>query len=135
MEGAIANNIAKPGCLTECGNIKVPYPFGIGTECSLNLSFNLTCDTSSESARLLLGDGTIQIYDISDLEFRISTIVSYNCYNQNGFVDGYSFSGIDLQPVKEFTFSEKNRFTVIGCDDFASITGTIEDNFTSGCFG
>ena len=34
-----------------------------------------------------------------------------------------------------FTFSEKNKFTVIGCDDYALITGSEGDSYSSGCFG
>ncbi|KAK1411289.1 hypothetical protein QVD17_37836 [Tagetes erecta] len=134
VEGAITNNTAKPGCLTQCGNITVPYPFGIGIDCSLNLSFNVTCNVSSKPAQLLLADGTVRIYDISDLELRISTVVSYMCYNESGFVAGM-YSWTNLQKQKEFTFSEKNRFTVIGCDDYAWVTATLEDDFTGGCFG
>ncbi|GJY50909.1 retrotransposon protein, putative, ty1-copia subclass, partial [Tanacetum coccineum] len=37
--------------------------------------------------------------------------------------------------LKVFTFSEKNKFTVIGCDDSALITGQERDHYSSGCFG
>jgi hypothetical protein len=32
------NNTSKPNCQTHCGNITVPYPFGIGNEagCALD---------------------------------------------------------------------------------------------------
>ncbi|PWA95547.1 EGF-like domain-containing protein [Artemisia annua] len=30
------NNIAKPGCQPRCGNITVPYPFGIGKDTDIN---------------------------------------------------------------------------------------------------
>ncbi|KAK1411318.1 hypothetical protein QVD17_37866 [Tagetes erecta] len=126
------NNTAKPGCATQCGNITVPYPFGIGTNCSHSLSFNLTCNTSYEPPKLFLEN--VIIYSITDLELRIFTTFSYNCYDQNGLVDSY-LSWNDFRGLNEFTFSEKNKFTVIGCDDYAWITGTEEDDFTSGCFG
>ncbi|KAK9049887.1 hypothetical protein SSX86_031144 [Deinandra increscens subsp. villosa] len=127
-------NIAKPECATQCGGVTVPYPFGIGTDCSFNHSFIVSCDTSYEPPKLFLGDSNIRIYSISELELRIATIVSYNCYNESGHIDGYTVS-IDLRPVAELTFSEKNRFTVIGCDDYAFVTGTEKDDFTGGCFG
>ncbi|KAI7745328.1 hypothetical protein M8C21_023676, partial [Ambrosia artemisiifolia] len=125
---------AKPDCPTHCGNITVPYPFGIGPECSLAEAYNLTCNNTSsyEPPNLLPVDGNLRIYDISDSELRISTLVSYMCYNQSGFVDGNITS---VRTTEVFTFSEKNRFTVVGCDDYAYVTGTEEDDFASGCFG
>ncbi|KAK1411309.1 hypothetical protein QVD17_37856 [Tagetes erecta] len=130
------NNTSKPGCPTKCGDVTVPYPFGIGADCFLNISFNLTCNTSIEPPKLSFGDGSIRINNISDLELRISTIVSYNCYDQSGtLVEGYPYAWTRLGSQSGFTFSEKNMFTVIGCDDFALIARTEEDDFTSGCFG
>ncbi|TVU10466.1 hypothetical protein EJB05_43998, partial [Eragrostis curvula] len=56
--------IGLPGCNTTCGNMSVPYPFGIQPGCYRE-GYNLTCDTSSGgSPRLLLGDGTLRVVDI-----------------------------------------------------------------------
>ncbi|KAK1411315.1 hypothetical protein QVD17_37862 [Tagetes erecta] len=103
------NNTSKPGCPTKCGDVTVPYPFGIGADCFLNISFNLTCNTSFEPPKLSFGDGSIRIYNISDLELRISTIVSYNCYDQSGtLVVGYPYAWTSLGRQSGFTFSKKN---------------------------
>nr|CAB3452725.1 unnamed protein product [Digitaria exilis] len=47
-----------------CGDVVVPYPFGTRAGCYLP-GFNLTCDTSHESPRLFLGNGTLQVVSIS----------------------------------------------------------------------
>ncbi|GJS31039.1 kinase RLK-Pelle-WAK family protein [Tanacetum coccineum] len=124
------NYIAKQGCQTHCGNITVPYPFGIGkdTGCSLGSSFYVNCNTSFDPPKLFIKSGNIRIYNISDSELRIFTNVGYRCYDQNRSV--YIYPGTDLAGL--FTFSEKNKLTVIGCDDYALITGS---NYSSGCFG
>ncbi|KAD7477971.1 hypothetical protein E3N88_01107 [Mikania micrantha] len=75
-----------------------------------------------------------EIYNISDLELRILTIVSSQCYNQTGYVDGYT-SYTNIGRRKAFTFSTKNKFTVIGCDDYALISGIDDAYFSGGCFG
>ncbi|XP_076892680.1 wall-associated receptor kinase 2-like [Bidens hawaiensis] len=138
FQGAVTNNTAKPDCLTHCGNITIPYPFGIGTDCYLDHKFNLTCNTSNnEIPKLFLGEekNNIRIYNISDSEMRIFTQVSYRCYDQRNMSDDEFTSWTTLGTPKVFKFSEKNRFMVIGCDEFALITGAKEDDFTSGCFG
>ncbi|KAK1411257.1 hypothetical protein QVD17_37804 [Tagetes erecta] len=130
---ATISNIAKPGCPTHCGNITVPYPFGIGTKCSLDYSYAGTCNTSYEPPKLFHASGYVEVYNISDSEVRVATSVSYSCYNQRGALDGM-ISGFDLNLNKEYTFSVKNKFTVIGCDDYALLGGADETYFSGGCF-
>ncbi|KAI3795025.1 hypothetical protein L1987_37668 [Smallanthus sonchifolius] len=126
---------AKPNCPTQCGNITVPYPFGNGTDCSLDDSFNLICNTSTEPPKLFLGGGNIDIYNISDSDLRIFNIVSNQCYNQSVRPAHGITSWITLQKHIGFTFSTKNKLTVISCDDYALITGTYGADISSGCFG
>ncbi|KAM0038008.1 putative EGF-like domain, wall-associated receptor kinase, galacturonan-binding protein [Helianthus debilis subsp. tardiflorus] len=134
VDGATTNNTAKPNCPTRCGNITVPYPFGIGPECSLDYSHHLTCNTSYEPPKLFLGKGNMEIFNISDSELRIHTTISYRCYNQSGFTREHTtWSNLGDEGV--FTFSVKNKFTVVGCDDYALIAGTNGVDFSSGCFG
>ncbi|KAL6654990.1 hypothetical protein ACP70R_005816 [Stipagrostis hirtigluma subsp. patula] len=48
-----------------CGDVEVPYPFGITPNCSYPApGFNLTCDHTAHPPRLLLGDGTARVAGI-----------------------------------------------------------------------
>ncbi|XP_076895598.1 wall-associated receptor kinase 2-like [Bidens hawaiensis] len=134
LQGSTINNISKPNCPTHCGNVMVPYPFGIGndTGCALDNSFYVTCNKSYEPPKLFLLSGNIEIYNISDTEFRVGTAVAYRCYHKNGTIRSY----FDWwMRVGEFSFSQKNRFTVLGCDDLSTIRGTNGADFSSGCLG
>ncbi|KAL6844963.1 hypothetical protein ACP4OV_025622 [Aristida adscensionis] len=56
--------IGLPNCPTSCGDVEVPYPFGISPGCYLP-GFNLTCDTGHALPRLLLGNGVLRVVHIS----------------------------------------------------------------------
>ncbi|KAM0030107.1 putative protein kinase RLK-Pelle-WAK family [Helianthus debilis subsp. tardiflorus] len=134
LQGSNMNNIAKPNCPTHCGNVEVPYPFGIGndTGCALDNSFYVTCNTSYKDPKLFLRSSNIEIYNISDSEFRIGTGVAYKCYNQDGTIKEELDWWVRL---RTFTFSRKNTLTVLGCDDLSMIRGTNGADFTGGCLG
>ncbi|KAG1359750.1 putative Wall-associated receptor kinase-like 5 [Cocos nucifera] len=55
---------ALPGCPDKCGNIPVPYPFGIGPNCSRE-GFEITCSsTNSGSPRASISGLDIEVTDI-----------------------------------------------------------------------
>ncbi|XP_076917632.1 wall-associated receptor kinase 2-like [Bidens hawaiensis] len=128
------NSVAKPGCLAMCGNLSVPYPFGIGkdTGCSLDESFYVTCNTSYAEPKLFFQSSNIQIYNISDSEFRIATDsgVSYKCFNKDETLS-WDYGG--WYSISPFTFSTKNKFIVLGCDDYSLFSGTDGADISSGC--
>ncbi|WMV51858.1 hypothetical protein MTR67_045243 [Solanum verrucosum] len=127
-KGAI---VTKPGCAKQCGNVTVPYPFGIGSDCAFNVRFELDCNTSDDgSQKLILGENIV-VYDISDAEFRISNSFGWRCYNSSGAVIDESLGWTTLLESGPYSFSALNRLTVVGCDDYASITGP--NNFEYGC--
>ena len=36
--------LAKPGCDYMCGDVKIPFPFGLTDGCYLNKNFHITCE-------------------------------------------------------------------------------------------
>jgi Wall-associated receptor kinase galacturonan-binding len=89
-----AANVSLPGCPDSCGGTAIPYPFGIGPNCSMAMEyrlyssgFEIFCNTTKNSKHipyLMLNDDYWEILNISlNLgQIRvISSPISSQCYN------------------------------------------------------
>ncbi|KAL7133980.1 hypothetical protein ABFS83_12G175600 [Erythranthe nasuta] len=126
---------ATDDCESKCGNITVPYPFGIGLRsgCSLNPSFDVKCDDTFDPPKPYISTFNLQILEIRDDSVRIKNFVAKKCYNKLGNTTSENQPpDIDLSGMP-FTFSDANKFTVLGCDELGIIFGLEGRNFTNGC--
>ncbi|CAI9114841.1 OLC1v1015650C1 [Oldenlandia corymbosa var. corymbosa] len=124
--------IAKPSCLDHCGNVSIPFPFGIGENCyyrDQNSNFAVECNTS----KLKFQDSPFEITEISlEGQFRTMNYVGYNCYAHNRSIKSNSpWTSLGMP----FIFnSTSNKFTVIGCDSIAIVQGASNlREYTTGC--
>ncbi|KAF6174245.1 hypothetical protein GIB67_033777 [Kingdonia uniflora] len=134
---ASAASETKPGCQETCGNISIPYPFGIGADCSIGPWFNINCSTSSEPPIPFISTTKLQVVDISQTEVRISNTMSYtvafSCYSASGPRIRDVGGSISLAGMP-FTFSDtENKFIAVGCDTLAIILGSSGRNYSGGC--
>ncbi|GAB4859119.1 hypothetical protein Ancab_010584 [Ancistrocladus abbreviatus] len=109
--------LAKPGCLSKCGNVTIPYPFGIGKGCfSAHGEFSLKCVDN----QTILGDN-IEVSNIRiDGKMTISHFISYDCYKSGMRADRF----VDWLSLVNFTVSaEDNKLVALGCDTYATIRG------------
>ncbi|WMV31211.1 hypothetical protein MTR67_024596, partial [Solanum verrucosum] len=144
----MSNNMAKPGCQTKCGNLSVPYPFGIGIDagCSIHPIFDIRCNTSSNPPIAYLNTGAtnvlnittkpMEVIDISTSQIRIRNVLASKCYEENGELSAQQLVFLNTG-VSFFTLSEKdNKLILIGCDDLAMVFGFSlyeGKNFSTGC--
>ncbi|WMV51857.1 hypothetical protein MTR67_045242 [Solanum verrucosum] len=125
-----AANTTKPGCRKRCGNVTVPYPFGIGSDCAINSGFEVICNVSTDGTQKPL-IGSIEVYDISDAELRVENAIAWRCYNENGSMYRENLNWMYLGGSSyPYSFSARNMFILVGCDDNALITGP---NFGYNC--
>ncbi|XP_072986676.1 wall-associated receptor kinase 5-like [Typha latifolia] len=114
---AAAASMSLSSCQTTCGNINFSYPFGIDQGCFLE-GFNLTCDKISQPPKLFLGDGTIEVIDIS---MSLNTVrIKSKMISTTVIGRDFSDSWKGLPEKGPFVLSSKhNQFAVIGCDIYA----------------
>ncbi|CAL5350073.1 unnamed protein product [Camellia sinensis] len=134
---ASATSTEKPNCPKKCGDITIPYPFGIGNpRCSMNKSFLLKCNhskSSNSSSKLLLGDLQVLNISVEEGTVTVSTYVPYYCYNMSRIGLDYWSYQVNLTGTP-FTFSAtENRVIAIGCDTLGCITDIDGTQFVSGC--
>ncbi|XP_074275218.1 wall-associated receptor kinase 5-like [Silene latifolia] len=123
--------VTKPGCRSTCGDVTVPYPFGIGDDraCYLDFRYALTCNTSVSPPKLYVSDN--EIIEINGTLMRIKNFVKRECYDSDVGSEGDMRFDFRAYPV---VFSDtRNNFTAVGCDAAAIIDDSMETNFTSGC--
>jgi hypothetical protein len=120
-----------------CGNLNIPYPFGTSECCYPDSSFLITCNYSFGIPTPFLRKSNIAVRDISlDGELRILSSVAHDCYNESGFRVNRTKSQFT---VSKFPVSyTRNKFTVLGCDTYAYISGAVQatsrvKNYTTGC--
>ncbi|KAI5663342.1 hypothetical protein M9H77_22665 [Catharanthus roseus] len=97
-----------------------------------------TTTTSADESTISKGksspnlDALANVYEITDSQLRISNVIARKCYDRSGalVLDNPACTNLGSTP---YTFSEANKFTLIGCDDFALTSGIEGRNFTSGC--
>lgn len=125
---------SKPGCARRCGAVKIPYPFGIGSNCSITPAFTLSCNTTASPGRSLLQlavsqRDTYRVVNISASQIRIrNPIYATRCTKERLIPTNLTmdFSG------SPYTLSEANSVTQVGCTDLTVLEGFVHHHPSSG---
>ncbi|KAL0354643.1 UNVERIFIED_CONTAM: Wall-associated receptor kinase-like 8 [Sesamum radiatum] len=117
-------SITRPGCPTHCGDLEIPFPFGLGSNCSIDSQFfDIICDTSFNPPKAYIPINMLEVVEISGEQIRVKSPVSGRvCYNLTGLDDleprfGYNLSFLSTP----YTLSDANELTALGCDDMARV--------------
>ncbi|KAL2518937.1 putative wall-associated receptor kinase-like 13 [Abeliophyllum distichum] len=117
---AFAVRLSKPNCQEKCGNVTIPYLFGIGLECSANSSFTVSCRNITNPETPFLSSLNLEVLDIS-MDYSTITlnqpVSPLNCsLEQKGVYLGKSLSGTP------FIFSRLySVLAVLGCNNVVTL--------------
>ncbi|XP_059310855.1 wall-associated receptor kinase 2-like [Lycium ferocissimum] len=137
--GAMLPRIAKPNCNGSCGNISIPFPFGMTQDCFLERQFLVTCNYSFQPPKLFLWNTTIEITSISLAgQLKVLQFISRDCYH-DGIRAHRNTPWITLESL--FTVNSiANKFIAVGYDTYAIVQGyyrrynsSISHSYVTGC--
>lgn len=132
-EAAVVNELPAKDCDEHCGNISIPYPFGIREGCYKNETFLITCNRTHNTPIAFLGKGNVRVTDIwLSGELRAYAFVAYDCHKAHKLWNKSHFEPF-LQSRRFPVSSTRNKFTAIGCDTIAVIKGASGAIYTTGC--
>ncbi|KAJ3675679.1 hypothetical protein LUZ60_004721 [Juncus effusus] len=124
--------IAKPGCNETCGDVSIPYPFGIGSNCSAK-SFEINCTVTTGTYMPLIFGVKVLDISLSLGEIRVNNPISSQCYDSQNKTDNTIEWEWNLNPSFQFNH-ERNKFTVIGCNTLAFVKlHSQEKGYLGGC--
>jgi len=137
--------LSLPGCPDKCGDVTIPYPFGIGDGCaatSRNPSFAVTCNNTFQPPRPMIyapASNTSTPMEVIDIslehgEVSIYAPVGYSCFEPNtNTLDNYT-GEFSLEGTPLILSSTRNRFMAIGCSALGLIGASDPEFSVAGCF-
>ncbi|KAI6688588.1 hypothetical protein NL676_025416 [Syzygium grande] len=134
MALALATFTEKDNCVRTCGNVSVPFPFGLNESCARNSKLVLTCNHTSGDLSLFKNIPVFDIF-VENGTMNIGVYRALDCYNEAGgrLAGSNPDPWIRVGEDGHYTFSDtRNKLTVLGCDTEALISDTA-GTFGSGC--
>lgn len=122
------STIGKPGCKTHCGEVRIPYPFGIGPGCYFDEWYQIDCLNLTRNLEIPhLRKTDLKLVENISIEDRtlkvIQPITFMNCPTKQSETANLTGS--------PFVFSQKrNKFTAVNCGMLSFMRSATESQKT-----
>nr|XP_043638354.1 wall-associated receptor kinase-like 2 [Erigeron canadensis] len=113
-----APHIARPGCSDQCGNVSIPFPFGIGANCALNEWYAIDCvNSSTPHLSAALHSLEVVSIDLVNRTVTVNTPTSIsNCQYLVNSTSLHEIKSVDLDDRSPFRYTQsRNKLVLEGC--------------------
>ncbi|KAL5201041.1 hypothetical protein ABZP36_035395 [Zizania latifolia] len=111
----------RPSCPSKCGDVDIPFPFGIGEQCAMqtDFQFDLEClPVDSTPKRPFFKDVEVTKISVEDGKAWMKLDISTQCYDQQTGNMTYNTWNFDFDG-SPFWLSADNKIIIIGCETLA----------------
>ncbi|XP_042038699.1 wall-associated receptor kinase-like 8 isoform X2 [Salvia splendens] len=108
---------AKPGCQDRCGDLMIPYPFGVGPNCSHSSYFDINCNSSTDHPpKAYLSIMKKQVIEFNQTYIRLKNPYMISACYDDLSTDNQHILTMNLSGTP-YMLSDVSVLTAIGCDD------------------
>ncbi|PNX84309.1 wall-associated receptor kinase 2-like protein [Trifolium pratense] len=134
---AATQPMSLPNCPSKCGSVTIPYPFGTTEECSLDNTFLIDCNNTSQIP-FLPENKNISVLNISldDGVMRVAWPIASDCYTKKGELgELVNQTPQDINMTNFHISPTRNKLIAVGCDT-VGVVGVADsrgNNYLAGC--
>ncbi|KAF7059444.1 hypothetical protein CFC21_066351 [Triticum aestivum] len=120
----------RPGCPAKCGDVDIPFPFGIGDQCAFHPGFGLDCTAVDGVKKPFAGTVEVTKISLTNGTATMNTAISWQCYVPATGTTNYSNGWLNLTNTPFWISEVDNTVIVIGCNTLAYM---ISSSYVIGC--
>ncbi|XBI98790.1 hypothetical protein VPH35_018993 [Triticum aestivum] len=130
MSAPVADSLTvSPGCVGRCGDVDIPYPFGIGSGC-FRKGFEISCVNNTMPVMAGTTQRVLNLTLSPRPEARVMLPIAWQCFNSTGDVTGDFDGKVNMNPEGVYRISsELNQLVLLGCNTFAQIKSGVSGRF------